>query len=128
MYIDLLQEEKDRVRRDKDFGVQFHIDAEAAYESGLADDRVVFGESKVVWANGNQINYQDIYIDGKNVGILREYAPYNIFKPMTISFLLPLEDEEVTDELRQSPHFVQEEWCDLWFATLKQLVNHLGVH
>lgn len=124
-----LKEQYDNEYRTMDnFGIQFHID-EIAYECELEHGRVSFGESELFTRHGADINFQDIFIDGKKVGILKEYAPYNVFmlKPILVSFIIPLPDEVDDDRLRNNQHFVEGERNELRFATLQQMIDYLGV-
>ena len=120
--MNILEKAEQRYRKDKYFGIRFSIGPEA-YDCRLGD-KVSFGDNTTYMGCGVQHNYQPILLDGKEIGVLHEWQRGRLFDPMVCQFELPL-DDEVSGELRNNPHFVEDEWNHLSFATLNQLLDYL---
>ncbi len=108
-------------RANPQYGVQFSIDA-SSYE---CDKEVEFTGSRKSMQAGCIYNWQNIILDGKEIGFLEEVVSEKLFAPMTVSFYIPIEDEKLTPAMRESPHFYEDEWCFMRFATLQQMVNYI---
>lgn len=122
--MNIIEQIENEYRQKKDYGIQFSIEPEA-YKCDIPDNRIVFGDANVYWQNGNTMNDQPIFVDGIEIGFVHEYQSYNIFAPITTSFMVYVDDNDVTDEMRKSPHFDDEEWCYMAFATLQQMIDYL---
>lgn len=126
----IMDEREDAIRKNPKHGVTFSIEPEA-YECNLGEDRVCFGESYTYRMSncGTFINHQPILIDGVNVGYLREISPWNIFEPMQVTFIYPLDENNITREMRKSPHFFEDEdhylQTAMHFATLQQFTDYV---
>lgn len=111
------------------YDVQFSIKPEA-YQCSLGD-RITFGDSHV-YNNNGVTNIQDVILDGNVIGWIEEKQSPKLLHPMTVSFNVWLadytEEETITDEARNNQHFhdAGDYFC-LRFATLQQMLEHLGV-
>lgn len=129
--MNILEQVENEYRQNKNFGVQFSIDADA-YECRLGD-RVSFGESTAAMQCGSFYNYQDIILDGKVVGYLEEVDSGKLFHPITSSFIIPIADcteeklwEQKEKEFSENPHLYDAgEVLELRFATLNQVWDFL---
>lgn len=117
-----------KIKANPTHGVKFSIEPEA-YGCTLAEDRVVFGDNYTFRNGGTTFNYQPVIVDGKQVAQLEEIQPYNIFEPMRVSFIIGLDNNEVTRTVSRNPHF--EIGCyeqpQLRFATLQQMIDYLEI-
>lgn len=121
--MNLAQEYENECRAHPNYGVLFSLPEDAYAECGVDDERVVMGESQTINNHGTTLNFQDVLLDGEDIGYVVETSPYNPLKPMTVQFNIGLPDD-APEELRANPHFVEGEWNSLRFATLKQLVDY----
>lgn len=117
----------EEVRQHPLHGVTFSIEPDA-FKCNLGDNRVCFGENCTFRQfDGTTFNHQPILIDGVDCGYLREVQFWNIFEPMTVSFIYPFNDEkEITRKMRKSPHFVGDMGYNnpaMQFGTLQQFVD-----
>lgn len=102
-------------------GVQFSIEAEA-YD---CREKVVFGESKSAMQCGRLFNWQDVLLEGVKIGFLEEVENGKLFDPMTVSFYVPIDEDKVTEAMTKDPHYFEDEWCFMRFATLQQMVDYV---
>ena len=126
----LIEEIHNEYRNRKTYGIQFSIEPEA-YLCNLSDERIVFGDNTTAMQCGVMYNWQDVIIDGKVVGYLEEKQSGRLFDPQTVSFCVILADctepEKITDEMRQSPHFYEDETFLMKFATMQQMIDYLEI-
>lgn len=122
--MNIIEQVENEWRQKKDYGIQFSIEPEA-YQCDIPETRLVFGDANINWYGGIQINNQPILLDGVEIGFVHEMQTERLFDPMTSSFMVCIEDEDVTDEMRNDPHFVDDEWCFMAFATLQQMIDYL---
>lgn len=131
--MNIVQEIEQRYRNNPKHGVWFSIDA-SAYESSVGD-RVSFGDNTTAMQCGELYNWQDIILDGKVVGYLEEVESGRLFDPMTSSFIVPIADcsehelwEKMEVKYKDNQHLYDSgEVLELRFATLNQLLEHLGI-
>lgn len=124
----LIEKIDNEVRNRVGYGITFTIDNEK-----ISDDlerRISFGESIVSHIRGDMVNYQNIELDGRVVGYVREYSSHNFLRPMETSYCIWLADctEEglLTDEMRSDVHFVDcGESFELWFGSLVDFVDYV---
>lgn len=88
-------------------------------------ENVTFGESATNTVRGNTINCQNILLNGKVIGILEEVSWYDVTKPMSVTFVMPLPDD-LPESLKCHPRLVEGEWNELHFPTLQELVDFVG--
>lgn len=100
-------------------GVQFSID-ETAYD---CTENVYFGEPEQWSECGTLVNAQDILLKGKEIGWLKERQNGRMFDPIVVSFFLPLENP--TEEQKSNPHYYEDEFQYMRFATLQQMVDYV---
>ena len=126
--MDILTKIANEYRCRKNYGVTFSIEPEA-YNCDIPSERIEFGNNTTVMQGGRLYNFQDVFIDGNIVGYLEESMNGKLFDPMTVTFAVILADctepEKVTDEMRKSPHFWEDETFEFRFATLQQMVDYL---
>ena len=118
----------EEIRKNPLHGVTFSIDPEA-YDCTLGEDRVMFGDNYCFMNCGTTFNYQPVIVDGKEVAQLEEIQPYGIFEPMSVSYIVGLDENEVTRKLRKNPHFSMGPYENpqMRFATLQQLIDYLNI-
>lgn len=88
-------------------------------------ENVTFGESATNTFRGNTVNCQNILLDDKVIGILEEVSWYDVTKPMSVTFVMPLPDN-LPDDLRNHPRLVEGEWNELHFPTLQEMVDFVS--
>ncbi len=126
--MNILQEIEKKYRDNKNYGITFSIDS-SAYDCRLGD-RVCFGQNTTDLHRGTFYNYQDVLLDGKEIGCLVEEQSGKLLHPMLIHYEYPLadwsEEDKLTDEMRNNPHFSDEgEYFCMRFATLNQLLDYI---
>lgn len=117
----IIEEIEARYHANPQYGIQFSIES-SSYE---CDKEVEFIRNRKSMQAGCIYNWQDIILDGKEIGFLEEVVSGKLFDPITVSFYIPVEDEKITPAMRESPHFYEEECCFMRFATLQQMVNYI---
>lgn len=129
--MDIISEIENKYKSMEDYGVQFSIEPEA-YSGGVYEN-VSFGKNETVMQGGELSNYQDVILDGKNVGFLWERKNGRLFDPIMVSFCIVIADcqdddfDEVYSRLKDHPNFYDEGEAILFrFATLKQLLEYVG--
>lgn len=100
-------------------GIQFSIE-ETAYD---CNENVNFGESEQWLESGILINTQDVFLNGENIGWLKERQQTNFFHPITVSFYVPLDKPTYADKI--NPHYHEGEYDFMRFATLQQMVDYV---
>ena len=120
--MNIIKHIESKYRKSPDFGVRFSIDPEA-YICDISDERLALGEPNIFMNCGVSCNNQPILIDGVEVGFVHERTGYGL-SPMITSFMVGL-DDEVSEETRQDPHFLEDEWNYMCFATLQQMIDYL---
>ena len=126
--MNMFEKRENEIKASPCHGVQFSIDPEA-YDCTLGEDRVMFGDNYCFTNCGTTFNYQPVIVDGKEVAQLEEVQPYGLFEPMSVSYIIGLDDNDVTKEIRRNPHFCigYYENPQLRFATLQQLIDYLNI-
>lgn len=102
-------------------GIQFSVDP-GAYD---CNEKVCFGDNTMNMQCGQIFNWQDVILDGKCIGFLEEIDNGKLFDPMTVSFYVPLDESKITDTIRSSKHFHEDEFCYMRFATLQQMIDYV---
>lgn len=129
--MNIIEQVEKKYRDNPKHGIMFSIDS-SAYDCILGD-RVVFGDNTTDLQCGTFYNWQDVILDGKVIGYLKEAQSGRMFDPMTISFCVPIADctehelwERMESEYKDNPHLYDAgEVLELRFATLNQMLDYL---
>lgn len=117
----MIEQIDNEYRQRKGYGVTFSIEP-SAYDCRLGD-RVTFGDNREYMVCGAIKNVQPVLLDGKEIGLLEETQSHNFFHPLTTSFLVPIDDAD--ERTIADPHYYEDEYLWMKFATLNQMLDYL---
>ena len=125
----LADEKESQVRSMRGFGVKFGIDAEDF--KCRYDDRISYKFTDDYFdSSQNHTVCKDVLLDGKTICYLDMIEPYCVFRflvPLEHRFIVPVERKDVTEEMRNNPHFDEDDFCLMLFSKLEDVINYLGL-